>query len=184
MTNIVVVSGSGHANMETLIMSEDTPWSFNLEIPPFGYDIVKGDIEPNTGIYGNLTVTNPVGGLVDLIFMDEENFDEYSSGHTAYGYTVLEQVTQGSFQFIYPSTGIWYIIATNHGYDTKYATLEFAQDETPPAVTTTLTNGTTYSGRHFINVTAADNAFDVESIQLWIDGIEKPGSYSDEMSYP
>ncbi|MGY5852590.1 MAG: Ig-like domain-containing protein [Candidatus Thorarchaeota archaeon] len=161
----------------------DTEWEFNLEVLPFHYDFIGGDIEPDTGIYGNLTVTSPVGGLVNLVMMDETNYDLYADGQTAQGYTVLYHATDESFTYIYPGTGVWYMVIINEGLDTKYVTLEFAQDETPPDIIVNLSNGTSYSGEFEISVTAEDERFDVEEIHLYIDGVEKLGRVDNTLIY-
>ena len=115
--------------------------------------------------------------------MDEANYNIYADGQTAQGYTVLAGATDESFTFIYPDTGIWYMVVINEGLDTKYVTLEFAQDETPPDITVNLSNGTSYSGEFEISVSAEDERFDVEVIHLYIDDVEKLFEYDDTLIY-
>jgi hypothetical protein len=153
--------------------SEDVQIVSNVTLASEDYDSVKVDVVSDFSLYGNLSVTSPVGGFVTLKIMDQANYDYYTQGGGGLSFVLVNQKSYDDFTFSTEASGPWYFVVENEEMTQVNATLIYALDQTGPMIDVDIEEGKTYSGVTTITATAQDNRPGFVDVGIWIDTVEK-----------
>ncbi|NHJ12420.1 MAG: hypothetical protein EAX95_02035 [Candidatus Thorarchaeota archaeon] len=163
--------------------AEDTHWSYEWLIPPYGWHSIGVVRNAAKGAYGEFEVIE--GTNISFFICDDWNLDLFKDDEAFTCYEAVDNVKEGTFTFRFPYNARWHFVLdnTNEGIESQNVTLDYYDDITPPEISVNLENGDNCSLIEEIRATAADATFEVYRMELDIDGVTKASNYSDNLLY-
>lgn len=165
------------------VAAADPDWPFDVWINAGGYYYFYAYRSEDTALYGSFDVLTSSG--IDFFLCDDDNFDLWTSGHTASVYVRHPSTGGADWEFIVPYSDTWYKMYDNTAnlFYQSHVVGTHRLDITAPSIDVNLDDGNTYSGRYQIEATASDDGFGVASIQLYIDGTLRETEYGESLAY-
>lgn len=160
--------------------------TFSVDVSALGYRAYSLYCEKDTGLIGYFEVTSGGNKDIDFFIVDSENYEKFTNLQEFTCYCLHEKVTSLSWIFETPYADTWYIVFDNSFslLTVKHVEGWLGIDRTPPEITINLEDGETVSEVVTIMVSASDEYFDVEYLEIQIDGETVVYDYNTEtLSY-
>ena len=168
-------------------VSDDYHSNHNFVVPVLDHQYISWNLYEHAGIYGSFEVTSPASGgdkIISFFICDQENYDIWDSGQTASVYELQENVGSYSFHFRTPHADTWYLVFVNHAVLTsKTINLDLYRDDTPPSIDMNLDAGASYAGIKEITASITEAQFNINSVDLYIDGFFMHSESDSSFSY-
>jgi hypothetical protein len=160
--------------------ADDPNYPFDIFVNALSYYSYYGEQVMDTAMYGSFT--SSIG--IDFFICDQENFDLWTGSQASTAYEISNNVGSKDWTFIAPYTDTWYVVFDNtDNFNQAHVVGTNRYDVTAPTVSWNLAEGHTYSGTIDISVTASDEGFGVDGIQLYIDSTLVEFAFTDTLTF-
>lgn len=165
------------------IEAADPDWPFDIWISGGSYQSYSADRSEDTAMYGSFEIQTSAG--LDFFICDQENYDLWTGGYTAYVYEISYNVGSLEWEFIVPYTDRWYKMYdnTDNLFYQAHVVGTHRLDITAPTIALNLDDGDICSQTEEIVASAIDEGFGVYTFSLYINNVLTDSVYASSLSY-